>query len=212
MTRIVTTPYRYKRPPRKRKPVALDMPAVVAAKSRRPVGGTEEAAAEVMTLTAYPRSGETGATQPSTPSAAARVAPPANDDQKSAIVTIKRKSRFGDVPDLAPEELQRRGEAADALWRGLVDQATAKDGKSAAVSAGSSSSATKPAIVTTARKRRSVATKPAIVTTARKRRSVENRPHLPMELPLSRKPVEHDGDDYKRMKAAMARRLRGANE
>jgi hypothetical protein len=33
-----------------------------------------------------------------------------------------------------------------------------------------------------------------------------------MELPLSRKPVERDRDDYKRMKAAMARRLRGADE
>ena len=41
-----------------------------------------------------------------------------------------------------------------------------------------------------------------------KRRSVADRPHLPMELPLSRKPVERDGDDYKRLKAAMARRLR----
>ena len=41
----------------------------------------------------------------------------------------------------------------------------------------------------------------------RKRRS--DGPHLPMELPLSRKPVERDGDDYKRLKAAMARRLRG---
>jgi hypothetical protein len=30
-----------------------------------------------------------------------------------------------------------------------------------------------------------------------------------MELPLSRKPVERDGDDYKRLKAALARRLRG---
>jgi hypothetical protein len=35
---------------------------------------------------------------------------------------------------------------------------------------------------------------------------------LPMELQLSRKPVERDGDDYKRLKAAMARRLRGADE
>jgi hypothetical protein len=109
---IVTTHYRYKRPPRKRRAVALETPAVVTTKSsRRPVGGTEEAAAEVMTLTAYPRSGETGATQPSTPREAARVIaqPPANDDRKSAIVTIKRKSRFGDAPDLTPEEHQRRG-------------------------------------------------------------------------------------------------------
>ena len=83
-----------------------------------------------------------------------------------------------------------RGQAADAMWSKPVDRATAKDGKSAALSAESSSPATKPAIVVTARKRRSDA------------------PHLPMELPLSRKPVERDGDDYKRLKAAMARRLR----
>jgi hypothetical protein len=30
-----------------------------------------------------------------------------------------------------------------------------------------------------------------------------------MELPLSRKPVERDGGDYKRLKVAMTRRLRG---
>jgi hypothetical protein len=46
--------------------------------------------------------------------------------------------------------------------------------------------------------------KPAIVTTT----SISDGPPLPMELPLSRKPVERDGDDYKRLKGAMARRLR----
>ena len=86
-----------------------------------------------------------------------------------------------------PEELQRRGEAAGAMWSRLVDRATAKDGKSAAVPAGSSSPATKPAIVVTARR--------------------SDGPHLSMELPLSRKPIERDGDDYKRLKTAMARRL-----
>jgi len=30
-------------------------------------------------------------------------------------------------PDITPEELQRRGDAADALWRELVRRATAKD-------------------------------------------------------------------------------------
>jgi hypothetical protein len=30
-----------------------------------------------------------------------------------------------------------------------------------------------------------------------------------MELPLSRKPIERDGDTYKRLKTAMTRRLRG---
>ena len=57
-----------------------------------------------------------------------------------------------------------------------------------------------------------MATKPPIITTSRKRRSVEDRPHLPMELPLSRKPVERDGDDYKQLKVAMTRRLHGADE
>ena len=127
MTRIVTTTYRYERPPRKRKPVAIEAPAVVTAKSSRrpaPVGGKEEAAAEVLHAPVS-REGE-GAAQPSIPREAARVisrphhsASPANDDQKAAIVTIRRKSRFGDAPDLTPEELQRRGEAADAMWRGL---------------------------------------------------------------------------------------------
>jgi hypothetical protein len=49
-----------------------------------------------------------------------------------------------------------------------------------------------------------------IATTGRKRYSVTDRAHLPMDLPLSRKPVEREGDDYKRLKAAMARLLRGA--
>ncbi len=34
--------------------------------------------------------------------------------------TIRRKVRFGDVPDLTPEDHRQRGDAADALWRELV--------------------------------------------------------------------------------------------
>ena len=49
--------------------------------------------------------------------------------------------------------------------------------------------------------------RPAIVTAKPKRR-LPDGPPLPMELPLSRKPVERDDDDYKRLKDAMARRLR----
>jgi hypothetical protein len=91
MTRIVTTPYRYKRPPRKRKAVALDIPAVVTAKSsRRPVGGAEEAAAKVP-MTARTTGQQA---QPSTPREAARVAPPANDDRKPAIVTTTSRKRL----------------------------------------------------------------------------------------------------------------------
>ena len=137
MTRIVTTHYRYKPPPRKRKAVPLEAPATVAAKSsRRP--GQGKTAAEVPP-NAPPFSGGEGAMQPSTPREAARVIapPPANDDRKPAMATM-----------------------------------------------------------------------PAIVTPRSKRR-LEESPTLPMELPLSRRPVERAGDDYKRLKAAMPRRLRG---
>ena len=47
MTRIVTTHYRYKRPPRKRKPVAIEAPAIVTAKSSRRPNLEAKAAAEV---------------------------------------------------------------------------------------------------------------------------------------------------------------------
>jgi hypothetical protein len=182
-TRIVTTHYRYKPPPRKRKAVPQPRPAVVTPKRKLTV-----------------------AKQPVPAAAVVRKAKPCNDNRpepepehlpdagkKPAIVTARRPgTRFAVVPDMTPEEHQRRSDAAAALWRELVGQAPAKDGESAAVSAESSSPATKPAIVVTSRKRR-----------------VSDGPSLPMELPLSRKPVERDGGDYKRLKAAMTRRLRG---
>ena len=37
MTRIVTTTYRYKRPPKKRKAVELDVPAIVTKRTAEPV-------------------------------------------------------------------------------------------------------------------------------------------------------------------------------
>ena len=77
---IVHYEYRYKRPPRKKKPVALEVPAVVT--RRKPAPGKVEAP------------------------------PPA----KSAIVTIRKPGK-GYVPDLTPEEHQRRGDAAEALFR-----------------------------------------------------------------------------------------------
>jgi hypothetical protein len=79
MTRIVTTAYRYKRPPRGKRKTALDVLAVVRASE-----------------------------------------PTADADRKPAIVTARRPGRrYADVPDLTLQELQRRGEAADAPWREL---------------------------------------------------------------------------------------------
>lgn len=126
MTRIVTTHYRYKRPPKKRKAVALEVPTIVTR-------------ARVAKAGKFPTLGN---------SAPAAVPPPSNDDRKSTIVTPKRKAKPGND------------------------------------------------------------NQPVIVTAKPKRRT----DGMAMELPASRRepaPVERDGDDYKRLKAAMARRLRG---
>jgi hypothetical protein len=53
---------------------------------------------------------------------------------------------------------------------------------------------------------------PAIVTSTDRKRRVSDGPPLQMELPLSRRPAERDGDDYKRLKAVMARRLRANDD
>jgi hypothetical protein len=108
VTRIVRIAYRYQRPPGKRKPVALEVPAVVTAKSsRRPIG--VKAAAEEKEEKC-PRLSGPGQEDPT----------PANDDRKPAIVSIRRTPTKILPPDLlaeTPEEHQRHGDAADAMWR-----------------------------------------------------------------------------------------------
>ncbi len=100
---VVRTTYRYKRPPRKRKAVALEVPAIVRA--------ADPAKASKRTPLRDQRSGEP------TPDLATTA--PANDDRKSAIVTARRPGRraVADVPDMTPEEHKRRGDAADELFR-----------------------------------------------------------------------------------------------
>jgi hypothetical protein len=94
---IVTYRHRYKRPPRKRKAVALEVSAVVEKAGKGKVSS---------------RSDRPEPTQP----------------VRSAIVTILRKrgARFGDAPDLSAEEHQRRGDAADVLFRELVRRARSR--------------------------------------------------------------------------------------
>jgi hypothetical protein len=109
MTRIVTTHYRYKRPSRKWKAVPLAGPAIVQPKRKQAVPLTVEL-------------------MPSRP-AIVQKAKPCNDnrpkpepvlsptgEKKSAIVTARRPGR-PDVPDMTPEEHQRRGDAAKALFQ-----------------------------------------------------------------------------------------------
>ena len=97
MTRIVTYAHRYKRPPRKKaQAAAITGPAVVTAKSKR----NHRQVADVVA-----------------------------SDEPATIVTAKnphRRGKLGDVPDMTPEEYQRRCDAADALFRELVRQATGK--------------------------------------------------------------------------------------
>jgi hypothetical protein len=102
---IVTSHYRYKRPPRKRKAVALDVPGIVTP------APTKKRQGPVIRL------GTKGAEAVND-----------NGDRKSAIVTAKnpRRSRFGEVPDMTPEEHRRRGDAADALFREMKRQIAEK--------------------------------------------------------------------------------------
>ena len=70
MARIVTTIYRYKRPPKKKRPVTLDVPVIVAPRKRaRP-----------------PAEGQ------SQPEPATQ--PPASDDRKPSVVTTTSRKRL----------------------------------------------------------------------------------------------------------------------
>ena len=100
---IVTTHYRYERPPGKRKPFALEVPAVV--KAADPVKARTRVAE----------------TSPD--------ATPANTDRQPAIVTIRRQPEKILPPGLlpeTPEEANRRADAADALLRELVRRVAGK--------------------------------------------------------------------------------------
>jgi hypothetical protein len=117
MTRIVTTHYRYQRPPRRKKAVTLEVPAVITAASKRRRVSAEAKAALAASLKQPP--GEPERKPADAPQRAA----------KAAIVTIRRQSTRILPPDLlpeTPEEHRRRGDAADAMWRELVRRATGK--------------------------------------------------------------------------------------
>ena len=113
MTRIVRTAYRYKRPPGKRKPVAIEVPAVITATSKRRKAAAEAKAALAASLKLAP--GE--------PELKPAAAPSQGAAAKPAIVTIRRKTAkllpSGLLPE-TPEEHRRRGDAADAMFRKIV--------------------------------------------------------------------------------------------
>lgn len=72
MARIVTTQYRYKRPPKKKPPVAIEVPEVVTVRDRKRVA----------------KAGKSDSVAGSKPKA--------NDDRKAAIVTAKTPTEISD--------------------------------------------------------------------------------------------------------------------
>ena len=117
MTRIVRTAYRYKRPPRRKKPVVLEGPAVITTASKRRRASAEAKAALAASLKLAPV--EPDRKPAGTPERAA----------KAAILTIRRQGARIIPPGLlpeTPEEHRRRGDAADAIWRELMRRIAGK--------------------------------------------------------------------------------------
>jgi phage terminase large subunit-like protein len=130
MTRIVTSRYRYKPPSRKRKPAApLEGPRIVTIrdKKRAPAEKVVAEAEPGPATTAVPAESTTAivSTGRKRAGAAAMPAPASTEDAKpaepakrSAIVTARRPGkRYVEVPEMTPEEHQRRGDLADAMMQ-----------------------------------------------------------------------------------------------
>jgi hypothetical protein len=106
---IVATQYWYRRPPRKRQAAALEVPAVV--KAANPAKASKRARSAKLVASAAT------VAAPDVAPSGDRVAPP------SAIITIGRRKHAmlaHLLENLTPEELQRRGDAAEALFREVV--------------------------------------------------------------------------------------------
>jgi hypothetical protein len=107
---IVTSHYRYKRPPRKRRlAVPLEGPAIVTIRDKKRVTKADPGSGAAIVRGAI--SGIIGAPIEEAP---------ATDPRKSAIVTIRRKPKrvlpSGLLPE-TPEEHKRRSAGADAMFR-----------------------------------------------------------------------------------------------
>jgi hypothetical protein len=130
MTHIVTTHYRYKRPPRKRQAAVLEVPAVVKAAEPAKAGKRAKSAtlADLAAAPSPPASREIPKIAASDDRQPVAGLPAAG--KPTAIVTIRRRKHAmlaHLLEDLTPEEHRRRGDAADALFRTVVRLATGKD-------------------------------------------------------------------------------------
>jgi hypothetical protein len=112
---IVTSTYRYKRPPGKRKPVAIAGPRIVTPpdpkKSRRPSLPSGKAAAQVLAKT-------TARTPAGDVQSSTEAPPPANDDRKPPPPAGDRKSAIVTVPDRKTVQRQREQQQMAKLMQG----------------------------------------------------------------------------------------------
>lgn len=110
---IVRTAYRYKRPPRKRKPnpAALTMPKIIHAKTPKP--------GRVLSRLNSSDQGLDDATSEPLPIVGQKsVVTSWKPATKSSIVTARNPGkRHVNAPEITSEEHKRRGDAADALFR-----------------------------------------------------------------------------------------------
>jgi hypothetical protein len=128
MTRIVTSysPYRYKRPPSKKKPaMPLEGPAVITIRDKKRV--TPETPEKILGEAVDPARNQAEA-------APAKSTPAGTEPSTSAIVTIRSRRKptmlAHLLEDMTPEEHKRRGDGADAMMREfkrLIDEAAAKE-------------------------------------------------------------------------------------
>jgi hypothetical protein len=115
MTRIVRTAYRYKRPPRRKKAVALEVPVIVkiSDKTRRKVSDEAKAAPVKSTPANNDRKAAIVSTKPPKPAPSRPT-----EARPSAIVTARKAcKRYADVPEVAEEEHRRVGDLADAMMQ-----------------------------------------------------------------------------------------------
>jgi hypothetical protein len=106
--RFRTSTYRYKRPPRKRKPLAIEGPVIVTpADPKKGRRRREQAAAE-----------DLGRNPPGDDQAGERQPSPTTTARKPAIVTVRSAGE-----DMTPENT--RGDAADALLHEIVRRVAA---------------------------------------------------------------------------------------
>jgi hypothetical protein len=124
MTRIVTSCYRYKPPPRRKKAVPLEVPAVltISDKTRRRVPDDAKAAPANSTPAKDDRKSAIVSTKPPKPAPSRPT-----EARPSAIVTARRLGkRYADVPEVSEEEHRAIGDRADALFQEMKRQIAEK--------------------------------------------------------------------------------------